>query len=91
MGVNTKYLKSSKDNIEFIDKTFVLTGTLENITRDEAKNIIEQNGGNVSGSVSSKTNVVIVGANPGSKYDKAKSLGITIWNEQEFLDKVNNV
>ena len=91
IGVNTKYLKNTKENIEFINKTFVLTGTLEHITRDEAKNIIEQNGGNVSGSVSSKTSIVIVGANPGSKYDKAKNLGITIWNEQEFLDKVNNM
>ena len=74
---------------EFSGKTFVLTGSLENTTRDEAKEIIESLGGNVTGSVSKKTNVVITGANPGSKYDKAIKLGITIWNEQEFIDKVN--
>ena len=50
--------------------------------------IIENYGGKVSGSVSSKTSVVVVGENPGSKYTKALSLGITIWQEEEFLDKI---
>lgn len=78
-----------EEETEFTGKTFVLTGALESITREEAKEKIESLGGNVSGSVSKKTSVVIVGANPGSKYDKALSLGIPIWQEKEFLDKVN--
>lgn len=71
----------------FSGKTFVLTGTLS-IPRDEAKEMIELRGGKVTGSVTSKTSVVIVGENPGSKYDKAVSLNIEIWNEEEFLAKV---
>ena len=74
---------------EFSGKTFVLTGTLTNITREEASTIIENLGGKVSGSVSSKTSVVIVGENAGSKHEKALSLGITIWQEEEFLEKIN--
>jgi DNA ligase (NAD+) len=75
---------------EFSDKVFVITGTLSNYTRDEVKRMIENFGGRVSESVSKKTNVVIVGENPGSKYDKAQKLGITIWNDEqinEILDK----
>ena len=71
----------------FNGKTFVLTGTLS-IPRDEAKEIIELRGGKVTSSVTSKTSVVVVGENPGSKYDKAVSLNIEIWNEEEFLSKV---
>ena len=77
-----------KESDLFSGKTFVLTGSLTNITRDEATSIIESLGGKVSSSVSSKTNVVIVGDNPGSKYDKAISLNIPIWQEEEFLDKI---
>ena len=73
----------------FSGKTFVLTGTLVNTTRDEASNIIESLGGKVSSSVSTKTSAVIVGDNPGSKYTKAVSLNIPIWQEEEFLAKVN--
>ncbi len=90
LNINMKYLGTDVlTETEFSGKTFVLTGSLENTTRDEAKEIIESLGGNVTGSVSKKTDVVITGANPGSKYDKAIKLGITIWNEQEFIDKVN--
>ena len=74
---------------EFSGKTFVLTGTLINTTRDEATALIESLGGKVSGSVSSKTSAVIVGDAPGSKYQKALSLNIPIWGEEEFLAKVN--
>lgn len=88
-NVNTKYQNNNyQESIDFLGKTFVLTGTLTNITREEASNIIENLGGKVSGSVSSKTSVVVVGENPGSKYQKALSLGITIWQEEEFLDKI---
>lgn len=87
--VNMKYLlDDSKETADFSGKTFVLTGSLSQITREEATTLIENFGGKVSGSVSSKTNVVIVGEAPGSKYDKALSLGITIWQEEEFLEKI---
>lgn len=76
------------ESMVFSGKTFVLTGTLINTTRDEATEIIESLGGKVSGSVSAKTSVVIVGDNPGSKYTKAISLNIPIWQEEEFLNKV---
>lgn len=68
--------------------TFVLTGELKNLTRTEAKSKIEQLGGKVSSSVSRKTNFVVVGANPGSKYSEAKKLGIKIINEDEFLEMI---
>ena len=88
-NVNMEYVNNNyKESEEFLGKTFVLTGTLTNITREEASTIIENLGGKVSGSVSSKTGVVIVGENPGSKYNKALSLGVTIWQEEEFLDKI---
>ncbi len=89
IGLNMNYIgKDITINSEFQDKTFVLTGSLENYSRDEAKEIIEQFGGKITGSVSKKTSVVIVGKDPGSKYDKAKELGITIWTEEEFLNKI---
>ena len=88
-NINMNYVNNNYQELEeFSGKTFVLTGTLTSITRDEASNIIENFGGKVSGSVSSKTSVVIVGENPGSKYTKALSLGITVWQEEEFLDKI---
>lgn len=92
LGINTNYINNSnyEEKDEFIGKTFVLTGSLVNTTRDKATEIIESLGGKVSSSVSSKTSVVIVGDNPGSKYDKARSLNIEIWQEEEFLDKIEN-
>ena len=87
-GINMKYLGKENVNDFFLDKTFVLTGTLSTITRSDAKLKIEELGGNVSGSVSKKTDYVIVGENPGSKYNEALKLGITIWHEKEFLEKI---
>ena len=89
-GVNTSYIDDGNyvDNDNFRDKTFVLTGTLNNITRNEASKLIEDNGGKVTSSVTKKTNVVVVGDNPGSKYDKAVNLGIEIWNEDKFLELI---
>ena len=88
-NVNTDYINNNyQEDEEFLGKTFVLTGSLTNITREEASTIIENLGGKVSSSVSSKTGVVIVGENPGSKYNKALSLGITIWQEEEFIEKI---
>ena len=92
IGINTKYLKKEvKTNDLFNKKTFVLTGTLEKMTRNEAKDYIETNGGQVTSSVSSKTDVVVVGANPGSKYDKAIKLGVNIWGEDEFIEAVGGI
>ena len=84
LGLNMVYTGEkieAKD--EFVDKTFVITGTLTNYRRDEVKRMIENFGGKVSDSVSKKTSVVIVGDAPGSKYDKAQKLGITIWNDEQ--------
>lgn len=69
----------------FRGKTFVLTGALEHYTRDHAASLIKERGGKVSGSVSKSTDYVLVGSEPGSKYDKAKKLGVTLLTEEEFL------
>ena len=73
---------------ELAGKTFVLTGSLQSMTRDEAGDIIKSKGGKTSSSVSKKTTYVIAGENPGSKFDKAKDLGVIILNEDEFLKLV---
>jgi DNA ligase (NAD+) len=65
-------------------KTFVLTGTLSNMTRDEAKEAIESHGGKVTGSVSGKTDYLVCGTDPGSKLKKAQSLGVTVLDERSF-------
>lgn len=77
-------------NNYFKNKVFVLTGTLANMERDRVKNIIRQNEGNVSSSISKKTDFVIAGKNPGSKYQKAVDLNVKILNEKEFLKMLKN-
>jgi DNA ligase (NAD+) len=68
------------------EKTFVLTGKMEQFTRSSAKEAIEKIGGKVASSVSKKTDYVVVGADPGSKAKKAEALGVTMLNEQAFVD-----
>ena len=92
MGVNMKYLGAEvKSNENFTDKKFVITGTLEFMSREEAKALIESYGGKCIDSVSKKTDVVIVGDAPGSKYTKAQELGITIWMEEQFKEIVDSL
>lgn len=89
LGLNMEYLgQKIEHNEEFSGKSFVLTGTLQIYSRDEAQAKIESLGGKTVNSVSKKTSVVIVGANPGSKYTKAQELGIEIWTEEEFKEKL---
>lgn len=76
-----------RDNT-FAEKTFVLTGELSGMKRDETKKEIEKRGGKVSGSVSKKTHAVIVGESPGSKYDKAVELGVPIWTEEDLRNRL---
>ena len=89
-GVNTLAKISKNKDDRFYGKTFVLTGSLENYTRDEASSIIENFGGKVSGSVSKKTSYVLAGEEAGSKLTKAQELGVTIISEQEFNQMISD-
>src|SRR4029077_15015272 len=84
VGVHPTAEKRKVKSDKFAGKSFVFTGGLANRSREEAGEIVQQHGGKVSGSVSNKTHYVVVGTDPGSKYDKAKELGVTILTEQEF-------
>ena len=83
-GVRPMAEKREVKSDKFAGKSFVFTGGLANRTREEAGAIVQQHGGKVSGSVSKKTNYLVLGTDPGSKYDKAKELGVTILSEGEF-------
>jgi len=97
---NTRIVQRLKDEVEVLDaekpshdspisgKTVVFTGTLEKMTREEAKALAERLGAKVSGSVSKKTDYVVAGAEAGSKLKKAAELGVTVLEEQQFLDLV---
>ncbi|MBD3183045.1 NAD-dependent DNA ligase LigA [Candidatus Poribacteria bacterium] len=85
-GIKMQEEKSYHESSQPLNgKNFVLTGSLESMTRDEASQYIKDAGGKVSSSVSKNTDYVVVGESPGSKYDKAQKLGITILDEEEFL------
>ena len=86
-GVNMTY-DNGKVADDLAGKTFVLTGTLPTMTRDQAKSLIESHGGKCSGSVSKKTTYVVAGEEAGSKLTKAQELGITILSEQELLELI---
>ncbi|MBR7091101.1 MAG: NAD-dependent DNA ligase LigA, partial [Clostridia bacterium] len=88
-GVTIIYPTKSTNSL-FTGKTFVLTGTLPTLTRNQATKLIEENGGNVSSSVSKNTSFVLVGADAGSKLAKAQSLGVTCIDEKEFLSMLSN-
>ena len=77
-----------EDETIFTGKTVVLTGSLENFTRDEASAIIENMGGKTSGSVSKKTDYVLYGSEAGSKLTKAQSLGIKLITESDFMEMI---
>lgn len=87
-GVKAKKMTIAPKKQKLAGKTFVLTGTLESLTRDEAKDKIRKLGGDVSSSVSKNTDFAVAGAEPGSKHDKAKKLGVKIINEEEFLKMI---
>ncbi|MED4206244.1 NAD-dependent DNA ligase LigA [Neobacillus mesonae] len=93
-GVNMNYkgakpVSAADSDSIFAGKTVVLTGKLEVLTRNEAKEKIEALGGNVAGSVSKKTHLVIAGADAGSKLAKAQELGIEVWDEEKLLEELN--
>ncbi|AMN36747.1 NAD-dependent DNA ligase LigA [Clostridium perfringens] len=88
LGVNPHYEKKEVLESPFMGKTVVVTGTLENYSRTSIKEKLESLGAKVSGSVSKKTDFVIAGEAAGSKYDKAKSLGVTILSEEEFENMI---
>lgn len=89
LGLNMEYKGLTSEEIAqdspFSEKTIVLTGKLEHFTRSEAKKKIEALGGKVTGSVSKKTDLLIAGKDAGSKLDKAKELGVEIWDEQNLI------
>lgn len=91
LGVNTNYLgKTIIHDENFSNKKFVITGTIAFAPRDKIKEMITLKGGKIIDSVSKKTDVLVVGDSPGSKYDKALELNITIWNENKLKEMLNN-
>jgi DNA ligase (NAD+) len=84
VGVNMKDERAAPKSSKFAGMTFVFTGTLAKRSREEAEALVASHGGKAGGSVSKKTNYVVVGADPGSKYEKAKSLGVPILDEAQF-------
>nr|WP_315363445.1 NAD-dependent DNA ligase LigA [Cytobacillus firmus] len=93
-GVNMAYngpkpVSAENSDSFFAGKTVVLTGKLEIMSRNEAKDKIEALGGKVSGSVSKKTDVVIAGEDAGSKLTKAQELGVEVWNEERLVEELN--
>ena len=88
-GVHVIEERATKGSTKLAGKIFVLTGGLESMTRDEAKDKVRELGGDISSSVSKETDYVVAGSEPGSKFDKAKKLGIKIINEEEFMGLLN--
>ena len=92
LGINMEYKGEKTINNPLIsNKKFVITGTISFMTRDEIKALLEKYDGTAVDSVSKKTDVVIVGESPGSKYDKAQKLGIEIWDEDKLKEVINTL
>ena len=92
MGITFELIQSDNRRSKELDGlTFVLTGTLPTLKREEAKNLILSSGGKVTGSVSKKTDYVIAGADAGSKLDLAEKLDVKIMNESELLTLIKNI
>jgi DNA ligase (NAD+) len=87
IDINTVTTAVAADN-PLMGKKIVLTGTMQKYTRDEARDILENLGARVQGSVSAKTDIVIAGADAGSKLARAAELGVTVWDEEKFLDAI---
>ena len=94
LGLNMEYKGPKKEKVDanspFVGKTIVLTGKLETLTRNEVKEQIETQGGKITGSVSRNTDLVIAGEAAGSKYNRAVDLGITIWDEQQLKEALED-
>ena len=89
-GITLSEEEDKKEGEEIFDgEKFVFTGALDNYTRSEASSLVREAGGRVTSSVSSKTDYLVIGSNPGSKYDKAQDLGVTILDEGEFEELLN--
>jgi DNA ligase (NAD+) len=84
VGVNMKEDRPAPKGTQFAGKTFVFTGTLERRSREQAEQLVAAYGGKAGGTVSKKTSYVVVGSDPGSKFDKAKTLGVPILDEAAF-------
>ncbi len=89
-GVNMTRIAQEGSSELFAGMTFVITGTLPNLDRKQAAEMIEQNGGKVSGSVSKKTTYLLAGENAGSKLTKAESLNITVLSEEQLMQMIDN-
>ncbi len=90
LGIWPAMEKSVQSTDALSGLTFVITGTLASLSRDEAKELIEKNGGKTTDSVSKKTSYLLLGENPGSKFDKARALGVTIIGEEQLLDLIKS-
>ena len=90
LGIKPENAYTISDNLKLKGKSFVITGTLNEFSRDKAQEILKSLGAKTPSSVSRNTDYVIAGENPGSKLDKAKSLGITVLSEEEFKKMVED-
>jgi len=88
-GVQIESPQKDTGKKPFAGMIFVVTGTLSSMSRDEAHNTIKRLGGKATGSVSKKTDFVIVGDNPGSKFEKAKKLGVRTITEEKFIEMMD--
>lgn len=89
-GIGIKHLEKTELSNKFAEQSFVFTGALQTMTRDEAQKLAQSHGGRATSSVTKKTSYLVVGKDPGSKYDKAISLGVEVLTEDEFLKLVNS-